>query len=305
MAIGRRPPATAAAVPPDEPPGVRCRFHGFLVVPCNWVDVQLMPPNSGAVVCAASTAPRSAQTAHGRVVHLGDAVLEDHGCFRVGPALDPLELFHPKGNTTEGQRHIRHQGSLSCPVEVRVAEGVEGRALDGIDAGIEGLERRYLLGTERIDQAAGISQPRQTHRRGEYRLASRRADSLPPMKMADLTTPALVVDGAGLEANLRTMSEALPGARLRPHVKAHKCTALAGHQATQGHRGFTCATILEMEGMARAGLGHDLLLANEVVDATRLGDLSRSGARITLAVDSEETIAAAAAAHGYPKCSST
>jgi D-serine deaminase-like pyridoxal phosphate-dependent protein len=132
------------------------------------------------------------------------------------------------------------------------------------------------------------------------------------MKTADLTTPALVVDGAGLEANLRTMSEALPGERLRPHVKAHKCTALAGHQASQGHRGFTCATILEMEGMARAGLGHDLLLANEVVDATRLGDLSRSGARITLAVDSEETIAAAARARipevlidvnvGLPRC---
>jgi D-threonine aldolase len=132
------------------------------------------------------------------------------------------------------------------------------------------------------------------------------------MKTADLTTPALVVDGAGLEANLRAMSQALPGERLRPHVKAHKCTALAGHQATQGHRGFTCATILEMEGMARAGLGHDLLLANEVVDATRLGDLSRSGARITLAVDSEETIAAAAHARipevlidvnvGLPRC---
>jgi D-serine deaminase-like pyridoxal phosphate-dependent protein len=132
------------------------------------------------------------------------------------------------------------------------------------------------------------------------------------MKTADLTTPALVVDGTGLEANLRTMSEALPGERLRPHVKAHKCTALAGHQATQGHRGFTCATIHEMEGMARAGLGHDLLLANEVVDATRLGDLSRSGARVTLAVDSEETIAAAARARipevlidvnvGLPRC---
>ena len=57
---------------------------------------------------------------------------------------------------------------------------------------------------------------------------------------------------------------------------------------------FTCATIAEMEGMARAGLGEDLLLANEVADATRLGALARAGARVTLAVDSEETIAAAA-----------
>jgi D-serine deaminase-like pyridoxal phosphate-dependent protein len=43
--------------------------------------------------------------------------------------------------------------------------------------------------------------------------------------------------------------------------------------------------------MAAAGLGEDLLLANEVADATRLG---RIDARVTLAVDSKETIAAAA-----------
>ena len=45
--------------------------------------------------------------------------------------------------------------------------------------------------------------------------------------------------------------------------------------------------------MAAAGLGEDLLLANEVLDARRLGALVEAGARITLAVDSEETIAAA------------
>jgi D-threonine aldolase len=120
------------------------------------------------------------------------------------------------------------------------------------------------------------------------------------VKTAQLTTPALLVDAAGLEANLRTMGRALPGDRLRPHVKAHKCTALAARQAAQGHTRFTCATTAEMEGMARAGLGEDLLLANEVADATRLGALAREGARVTVAVDSEETIAAAAQA-GVPE----
>jgi len=75
-------------------------------------------------------------------------------------------------------------------------------------------------------------------------------------------------------------------------VKAHKCTALAGRQAARGHAHFTCATIREMEGMAAAGLGEDLLLAIEVLDARRLGALD---ARVTVAVDSEATIAAAAA----------
>ncbi len=108
----------------------------------------------------------------------------------------------------------------------------------------------------------------------------------------DLRTPALIVEASVLEHNIRTMADALPGARLRPHVKAHKCTALAARQAAAGHRSFTCATIREMEGMARAGLGEDLLLANEVLDARRLGELD---ARVTVAVDSEPTIEAAAA----------
>jgi D-threonine aldolase len=128
----------------------------------------------------------------------------------------------------------------------------------------------------------------------------------------ELTTPALLVERIVFDHNVATMSEALPGSRLRPHVKAHKCTQLAAQQAVAGHRNFTCATIGEMEGMARAGLGDDLLLANEVVDATRLGALVQSGARVTVAVDSESTILAAAAARipevlidvnvGLPRC---
>src|SRR5262245_46510828 len=110
-------------------------------------------------------------------------------------------------------------------------------------------------------------------------------------RVGDLATPALLIDAAALDHNLRTMAAALPGARLRPHAKAHKCTALARRQATLGHRGFTCATIREVEGLAAAGLGDDILLANEVLDATRLGRLA---ARVTVAVDSGETIEAAA-----------
>ncbi len=112
------------------------------------------------------------------------------------------------------------------------------------------------------------------------------------MKLSDLSTPSLVVDTAALEHNLATMAKALPGPRLRPHVKATKCTALAKRQAALGHVGFCCATVREMEGMAAAGLGADLLLANETLDARRLGRLD---ARVTVAVDSPETIDAAAA----------
>jgi D-serine deaminase-like pyridoxal phosphate-dependent protein len=132
------------------------------------------------------------------------------------------------------------------------------------------------------------------------------------MLVADLPTPALVVDTGALARNLDTMTAALPGARLRPHVKAHKCTALAREQARRGHGGFTGATPRELLGLARAGLGEDLLLANESVDDGRLRALATSGARVTVAVDSEATIDAAVRAGidevlvdvnvGMPRC---
>ena len=112
------------------------------------------------------------------------------------------------------------------------------------------------------------------------------------LRIDDVQTPALLVEAEALQHNLAIMAAALPGRRMRPHVKAHKCTVLARRQMAMGHHTFTCATIREVEGMAMAGLGDDLLLANEVVDARRLGRLD---ARVTVAVDSEMTIAAAVA----------
>ena len=128
----------------------------------------------------------------------------------------------------------------------------------------------------------------------------------------DLATPALLVEVDALDHNLDVFSKALPGPRLRPHVKAHKCTALARRQTERGHRSFTCATVREMVGLADAGLGEDLLLANEVVDPARLGQLAALEARVTVAVDSEPTIRVAAQAGieevlidvnvGLPRC---
>lgn len=86
------------------------------------------------------------------------------------------------------------------------------------------------------------------------------------MHLSELTTPALIVDADILDANLATMAAALPGPRLRPHIKAHKTTALARRQAQAGHHAFTCATIREVEGMAAAGLGADLLLDRGLLD---------------------------------------
>ncbi len=121
-----------------------------------------------------------------------------------------------------------------------------------------------------------------------------------PSTLADLPTPSLVVDRALFDRNVAAMAEALPGDRLRPHVKAFKSTDLAKELMAVGHHNFTCATIREMIGMASAGLGTDLLLANEVLDASRLTSLVDAGARITVAVDSVETVDAATVA-GIPE----
>jgi len=132
------------------------------------------------------------------------------------------------------------------------------------------------------------------------------------VKVHDLPTPALVVDGAGLEHNLATMAAVHPGRRLRPHVKATKSTALARRQADLGHTAFCAATAREVIGMAAAGLGDDLLLANETVDRDRLRAMAECGGRVTVAADSAETVDAAAASGirevlvdvdvGLPRC---
>jgi D-serine deaminase-like pyridoxal phosphate-dependent protein len=132
------------------------------------------------------------------------------------------------------------------------------------------------------------------------------------VNVSELQTPALVIDAGAFDRNLATMAQHLPGQRLRPHVKAHKCTALAAAQAAVGHTTFTCATPREMVGMAHAGLVDDLLLANESLDPVRLREMAGLDARITIAIDSEATLDAAATAGlraclidvnvGLPRC---
>ncbi len=121
------------------------------------------------------------------------------------------------------------------------------------------------------------------------------------MHVRDLSTPALVIDADAFDRNLATMAAVHPDRRLRPHVKAHKCTALAAAQEAVGHRTFTCATPREVVGMAAAGIGDDLLLANETVDLGRLRAMAALDVPVTVAVDSDATVDAAAEA-GIVSC---
>ncbi len=62
LAIGTRPPATAAADPPEEPPAVWPWRHGLWVTPFSLVTEMLSPPNSLAVVWPTKAAPPAART---------------------------------------------------------------------------------------------------------------------------------------------------------------------------------------------------------------------------------------------------
>src|SRR3990170_8315129 len=53
-ASGPMPEATAAAAPPEEPPGVFAVFHGLRVMPVSGLSVTPFQPNSGVVVLPSS-----------------------------------------------------------------------------------------------------------------------------------------------------------------------------------------------------------------------------------------------------------
>jgi len=89
---------------------------------------------------------------------------------------------------------------------------------------------------------------------------------------------------AAADANV-AVAAATASAPLRPHLKAHKCTALL---ARQGSPAITCATAHEALVAARAGGFDDVLVANEVADRAALAALAEAATltRVTVAVDS-------------------
>jgi D-serine deaminase-like pyridoxal phosphate-dependent protein len=105
----------------------------------------------------------------------------------------------------------------------------------------------------------------------------------------DIPTPALVLDVAALDRNIRRMADffAQGACRLRPHFKAHKTPEIARRQLAGGSCvGLTCATVSEAE--AAAEFCSDLLIANEPVGpgkCERVAALARR-VRTTIAVDS-------------------
>ena len=119
-----------------------------------------------------------------------------------------------------------------------------------------------------------------------------------PESIHDLATPAVLVDVVALDANLEAMRliAERAGVALRPHVKTHKSTLIAGRQRSAGASGITVATMREAEAMTAAGFT-DLLLAYPPIGGWRLERLAAllERAEVMLVLDSIEAAREASA----------
>ncbi len=125
------------------------------------------------------------------------------------------------------------------------------------------------------------------------------------MKLADLDTPALVLDRTKLAGNLARMSARAGdlGVALRPHLKTAKSADIA-RLAVAGRTGaITVSTLAEAEYFADHGFD-DMIYAVGIVapKLERVAALRRKGIRIAVITDSVEGTGMLAARAGELEC---
>lgn len=118
-------------------------------------------------------------------------------------------------------------------------------------------------------------------------------------RVADLVTPALVLDLAAVRRNIGRMAAGVAerGCALRAHVKVHKSPELARAQVDAGAIGLCTATVWEAAVMAASGMDN-LFVVNTVAGVAKielLAELARER-RVLVAVDDARNVADLAAA---------
>jgi len=126
------------------------------------------------------------------------------------------------------------------------------------------------------------------------------------MKLADLDTPAVLIDLDKLEQNIQRMAAFAKTQKinLRPHMKTHKIPQIAHMQLRAGAVGVTCQKLGEAEIMAAHGID-DIFITYMIVGAPKLERLAqlKRRAKVCTAIDSEEALAPLAAhmqQEGFP-----
>lgn len=110
------------------------------------------------------------------------------------------------------------------------------------------------------------------------------------MKIAELDTPALLVDLKIYERNLTRVADYAKQhkLRLRPHTKTHKSPEVAQRQIALGAAGLTVAKIGEAEVLMEKLAPLDLLIAFPIFGGIKTERLKRLAAKtpVTVAIDS-------------------
>lgn len=106
--------------------------------------------------------------------------------------------------------------------------------------------------------------------------------------MRHIPTPAVVIDQARAQRNIKTMQAAADarGVRLRPHAKTHKSPLVAAWQLNAGAAGIACAKLGEAEVFARSGVT-DIRLPYPLnpSNAPRVVALLDGGVRLSFIID--------------------
>ncbi len=115
------------------------------------------------------------------------------------------------------------------------------------------------------------------------------APAEPGMPLAEVDTPALIVDLDAFEDNLKRMADALAdkSVELRAHAKTHKCPQVALRQIAMGAIGQCCQKVAEAEAMVMGGVA-DVLISNEVVGPRKLRRLAALARQARVAVCADD-----------------
>ncbi|NBW00754.1 MAG: DSD1 family PLP-dependent enzyme [Betaproteobacteria bacterium] len=122
--------------------------------------------------------------------------------------------------------------------------------------------------------------------------------------LANIDTPALILDQSAFERNGAALMAAVSGLpiRVRPHAKSHKCPEIARRQVAAGAVGICCQKVSEAEAFVEAGI-QNILISNQVVGEKKITRLIAMAQRADLSVcvdhiENARALSAAASAAG-------
>eukprot|EP00729_Bicosta_minor_P004450 gene4450-12759_t len=112
--------------------------------------------------------------------------------------------------------------------------------------------------------------------------------------VTSLDTPALLLDMEALEYNIKAMAKGIvhdAGKLWRPHCKAIRSPEIAQMFIDAGACGVTCAKVSQAAALVDGGI-RDILIANQVVGATKITNLVALARRATIcvAIDSQQNL---------------